>query len=232
MSRLIILSPHLDDAVFSCWHMVNRPNTTVLTVFAGVPKKGTSTLWDRLCGQADSRIMTLKRREENTEIISQTLASVKYLDFLDNQYRSTKLSPEEITKKIIKSTPRDSSYLVPLAASHFFRHPDHLLLRQVGVILNGLGRKVSFYPDLPYMGVPKKVSTLYLQRLSKRSSKLLSLTLLATFNKLSPDELLDKNKAMRSYESQYKMTNISSLGRLGFLAKRDYEVILQADKLK
>ncbi len=229
MAELIILSPHFDDAVFDCWHAINQPQATVVTVFAGLPEQGTTTLWDRLCGQADSRKMVSMRIKENNAALRETSASIKNLDFLDNQYHSAKISIDEIVKIILASTPSDSSYLAPLAGSHLFRHPDHVMLRDVGVMIKGLGKKVCFYPDLPYMSIPKNAKPQYLQKLSEQASKLLGFPVSATAKKLSQGELAAKNRAMSSYASQFNMTNITSIGRLSILAKRDYEVILQPD---
>ncbi len=41
-----ILSPHLDDAVLSCWHLLEQPGELiVINVFAGVPEDGGRLAW-------------------------------------------------------------------------------------------------------------------------------------------------------------------------------------------
>jgi hypothetical protein len=49
---MLVVSPHLDDAVLSCgrW-LAAHPGTLVVTVFAGVPSNGNRlTDWDARCG--------------------------------------------------------------------------------------------------------------------------------------------------------------------------------------
>ena len=104
MSEVIVLSPHLDDAVFNCWRTINEADddVTVLGIFAGLPEAGTSRLWDRLCGQSNSRQMVLKRRQEDKLALLNTKASIIHLDFLDNQYRSEPPKIEKIVSEIVK----------------------------------------------------------------------------------------------------------------------------------
>jgi hypothetical protein len=48
MSKPIaILSPHPDDAVLSCWHLLSDPGEArVINVFAGIPPPGRTGWWD------------------------------------------------------------------------------------------------------------------------------------------------------------------------------------------
>jgi len=51
-----ILSPHHDDAVLSCWHVLSGPGEVlVINVFAGIPgPQGGDRAWDRGAGVSDS----------------------------------------------------------------------------------------------------------------------------------------------------------------------------------
>ena len=50
----IILSPHFDDAVLSCWHLLaSAGEVLVVNVFAGEPPAGTLGWWDELAGASD-----------------------------------------------------------------------------------------------------------------------------------------------------------------------------------
>jgi hypothetical protein len=41
-ANVVIFSLHLDDAVFSCWHVLDSERAvSVMNVFAGVPPPGT-----------------------------------------------------------------------------------------------------------------------------------------------------------------------------------------------
>src|SRR3954468_1605952 len=57
MTATTILSPHLDDAVLSCWHVLTGPGeVAVVNVFAGVPPAGAPVgWWDRLSGDGGGR---------------------------------------------------------------------------------------------------------------------------------------------------------------------------------
>jgi len=87
--QLLIVSPHLDDAVFSCGTlMAMRPGVTVLTVFAGIPSApGIVTEWDRISGFGDAVEAMQSRREEDRQALGVLAAHPLWLDFLDGQYR-------------------------------------------------------------------------------------------------------------------------------------------------
>jgi hypothetical protein len=47
--RTVVVWTHLDDAVLSCWSVIDGPgDVTVVTVFTGGPEPGSLTEWDRL----------------------------------------------------------------------------------------------------------------------------------------------------------------------------------------
>ena len=65
----VILSPHLDDAVLSCWHLLSGPgDVSVINVFAGSPPPGSgASWWDRLSGATDSAARMAERLAEDRE---------------------------------------------------------------------------------------------------------------------------------------------------------------------
>ena len=226
MSSLLIISPHIDDAVFSCWRALNSTNSTVLTVFAGIPDKDHSTYWDRICGQINSIEAMNLRRAENDTILGHTKTKIQYLDFLDSQYRNYPIKMADLTNEIIKHHNLNSEILVPLAMGKPYRHKDHVLLRKVGIELLNNGFSVSFYPDLPYMTLPLIPTQDYLKQLAIKASILLSINVTATVLPLSKTQIQSKLIAAKSYQTQYKMTNLISLGRLSRQLERNYEIRL------
>src|SRR5690349_8735562 len=62
-----ILSPHLDDAVLSCWHVLTQPGVVVVVnVFAGVPASlDGPAWWDRYTGATDSLERVRERIDED-----------------------------------------------------------------------------------------------------------------------------------------------------------------------
>jgi LmbE family N-acetylglucosaminyl deacetylase len=229
MAATVILSPHLDDAVFSCWHAVDGRQVTVLTVFAGLPPAGTTRLWDRVCGQADSRRMVQARRDENKAALRHTSAAAKHLEFLDAQYRHSPPSIDELVNEILANSPAAATFMVPLAASRVWRHPDHVLVRQAGLALMRLGHPIVLYPDLPYMASPHEPTPAYLQKLCRRTASLLGVAAAARVHRFSASQQRAKRAAMKAYRSQYRQTNITSLGGLSRIARRGYEIYLIPD---
>src|SRR5579863_9874028 len=101
MAAITILSPHLDDAVCSCWHLVNQPGAEVITLFAGIPADSVSTLWDRLCGEPNGAKMMQQRLKENDKALKSSDALIRNLNFLDRQYRPDTRNISEIAESIL-----------------------------------------------------------------------------------------------------------------------------------
>ena len=62
-----ILSPHLDDAVLSLWHVLTHPGeVAVVNVFGGSPDgHAGDAWWDRLTGGEDSVVRVGERHAED-----------------------------------------------------------------------------------------------------------------------------------------------------------------------
>src|SRR3954470_7088366 len=84
----VVLSPHLDDAVWSTFSLLagDEPDVIVVTVFAGVPQ-GEAGWWDARCGITDSSEHVLARRCEDSGVLASLGCSAIHLDLLDDQYR-------------------------------------------------------------------------------------------------------------------------------------------------
>ncbi|MGE5115735.1 MAG: PIG-L family deacetylase, partial [Betaproteobacteria bacterium] len=86
---MVVVSPHLDDAVFGCGALLAaRPGSTVVTLFAGAPPAAGSirTDWDARCGFADAAEAIAARRAEDAAALALLGARPLWLDFLDGQY--------------------------------------------------------------------------------------------------------------------------------------------------
>ena len=226
MSKLIVVSPHLDDAVFSNWHSITK-GTELITVFAGLPSKGTSAWWDKLCGQKVSRQMIKSRIAENELAVNPVGAKTIYLDFLDAQYRHSIEDPKKIADEIVKQTADNDRFTFNLAGSAWC-HKDHIIVRKAGVELLNRGRNVSFYADIPYMNLPRKPYPMYIKDLERRAEKLVGRPMKAVAVDLNPDVYESKMAAVKQYKSQYAVTNITSFGRLGRYLGRRYEIEIKA----
>jgi LmbE family N-acetylglucosaminyl deacetylase len=88
MNGLLVISPHLDDAVLGCgqW-LAGHPGAVVATVFAGLPREPTqSTDWDRRCGFGSAAQALATRREEDRQALAELGAEPLWLSHVDDQY--------------------------------------------------------------------------------------------------------------------------------------------------
>lgn len=85
----MIVSPHLDDAVLSCGrYLAVTPETTVITVFAGIKKdSSTVTPWDQMCGFEPGQDVMATRRQEDRRALGLLRAIPIPMDGLDAEYR-------------------------------------------------------------------------------------------------------------------------------------------------
>jgi hypothetical protein len=144
-----ILSPHLDDAVLSCWHLLAQPgDVIVINVFAGVPaSRGALAWWDQLTGAKDSGQRVRERVEEDREALAHAGRKPVNLAFLDEQYRDAEQPLAPLAAQI-------EGRLVPgvhvYAPAAFGGHADHALVRAAALELRKRGFAVSLYADLPH----------------------------------------------------------------------------------
>ncbi len=187
----------------------------MITVFAGIPARGTTTLWDRLCGEPNSVAMMHKRIHENESVFKKIGAAHYNLSYLDSQYPSVARDIEDIARSILAHAHENTVFYAPLASGRLRRHSDHITIRELGVFLLSQGKKVSFYADIPYTLMPAHPNQDYVRRISQRASQLVGINLSAKISELDDKDQVRKREAMKQYKSQYTMINIASLGALG-----------------
>lgn len=144
-----VLSPHLDDAVLSCWHLLAQPDEViVVNVFAGVPAStGGLAWWDELTGASDSAQRLRERIEEDLEALAVAGRKPLNLGFLDQQYRAAEQPLAPLTAKIETLLGHGVHVYAPAALGG---HADHVLVRAAGLALRDRGFLVSLYADLPH----------------------------------------------------------------------------------
>ncbi|SAK60060.1 LmbE family protein [Caballeronia glebae] len=125
----LVVSPHLDDAVFSCGAMLaTSPGASVCTIFAGAPDTALVTGWDTQCGFADAHEAMRERRAEDTAALHILGARAVHLGFLDSQYAQgdAGTATREIASTI-RTVMRETScetIFIPLGLFH----SDHALV--------------------------------------------------------------------------------------------------------
>jgi GlcNAc-PI de-N-acetylase len=147
----VILSPHLDDAVLSCWHLLTQPgDVTVINIFAGAPSRNTTAWWDQYTGATDSAERVRERIAEDRRSLALAGRTPVNLDFLDDQYRETEQLLAPVTAEIARLLVPGAHIYAPGA---FASHPDHVLVRAAALELRTEGSPVTLYADLPHATV-------------------------------------------------------------------------------
>jgi LmbE family N-acetylglucosaminyl deacetylase len=172
MTKHVYLSPHLDDAVFSCGGLIAKQAAageavTILTVCAGDPPE------DLLPELARALHMVWQttgspiaaRRVEDMAASKRLGAGALHLEVFDAIYRLDKSGepiyptfddvfgplhpaecdlPQELARSLSSHCPAEARLYVPLAIGG---HVDHRLTR---LAAESLGRSLFFYRDMPY----------------------------------------------------------------------------------
>lgn len=143
----VILSPHLDDAVWSCFAILSGDAPVeVATIFAGIPPAEPGW-WDRQCGITDSAEHVRNRRAEDTAVLASLGRHARHLPLLDDQYRDAPVPAERVVEELVRELPAVSRAYAPGGIGD---HPDHLIGRDAGLLLARLGVPTTLYADYCY----------------------------------------------------------------------------------
>lgn len=195
----LVVSPHLDDAVFGCgdW-LLDHPGTAVATVFAGVPPHaGACTEWDARCGFANAAEALAERRDEDARALHLLGARPLWLDFLDSQYG---LSPavEDVARAL--GALADELGIGRLVFPLGLFHSDHLLTHRACLQLwkeRTHTLQAVAYEDCLYRNSPGA--------LQRRLAGLLADGIAATPLKCpAPRDPARKARAVQAYRSQLR----------------------------
>jgi hypothetical protein len=145
----VILSPHFDDAVLSCWQVLEAGGeVTVVNVFTASPPSGRpSAWWDRLTGARDSIARMAERRAEDEAALALAGCGAVSLGLLDDQYRAAGIEAGVVLERLRGALAPGSSLYAPAAMDE---HRDHVLVRDAALSLAGEGWPLVLYADLPH----------------------------------------------------------------------------------
>jgi LmbE family N-acetylglucosaminyl deacetylase len=128
LERVVIVSPHLDDAVLGCGRfMAAHPGVTVVTVFAGNPPvyPDPMRVWDVQSGFAPGDDVMEARRTEDAAALGVLDASPVHLDFVEHTYNpgDRPVAPAELADGLAPALAAigPSVVLVPFGLAN----PDH-----------------------------------------------------------------------------------------------------------
>ena len=208
MGRLLVISPHLADAVFACGDLLaSHPGSTVVTVFAGIPDEATMlTEWDATCGYLNARQAVLSRRREDETALHMLAARPVWLSFCDAQYaRCCRiLDVSRRLRGVLKDTTCDT-VLFPLGLFH----SDHELAHRAALLLMHDARPLRWlcYEDTFYRCIPGLVQ----QRVAQLTEAYEVAAPVLNASGLTAA----KRRAIHCYRSQLR--GLSSAGRPGHL---------------
>jgi LmbE family N-acetylglucosaminyl deacetylase len=128
LTRVLVLSPHLDDAVLGCGQLLAaHPGATVLTVFAGAPDSypDPMTWWDQLAGFESEHDPLDARRKEDARALGELRAQPLWLEFVEHQYldRDDWVRPAAIVHELEAAIRRADPTMV--VAPFGLANPDH-----------------------------------------------------------------------------------------------------------
>lgn len=226
--RLLVISPHLDDAVLSCGLLLSaNPSAVVCTVFTAPPRENMSTEWDRKSGFKDAFEAMQARQREDAAALEMLGAQPVHLPFCDAQYEQTPLLDElaEALRDTVQ-VHRPDKVIVPLGLFH----SDHTLVSDACLQLVTQMRDTEFhaYEDVPYrqmdQAVPQRI-----EELTKRGYLLSpAKDLPATVSQSVSHEQM-KREAISAYTSQLRAfgpgaeTTLYSTEKYWQLTKRQAE---------
>lgn len=153
MSEVVVVSPHLDDAVLSAWLVLaGSPPVRVVSCFAGAPDPSVRGAWDARTGSGSAPDSVAARRAEDARALGLTGSEPVHLDLLDEQYRGGCPAPyAELVRLLRDQCGRAAEVWLPAGLGG---HTDHVATRDAALSAIAPGQRVRLYADLPYAGQP------------------------------------------------------------------------------
>jgi len=194
--RLVVISPHLDDAVLGCSALLARhDDAVVVTVFAGRPSASAPLPpWDEAAGFRPGDDVIGTRRSEDRAALEILGAAPRWLPFLDAQYGESP-GVDTIVPALDSelTAARTASVCIPLGLFH----SDHVLTHVAALRLRARypGWRWLAYEEPMYRCVPGAVD----DRLASMKAAGITATPLASVPVPSR-----KAEAMACYASQLR----------------------------
>jgi LmbE family N-acetylglucosaminyl deacetylase len=128
LERVVVVSPHLDDAVLGCGRFLSaHPGGTVLTVFAGNPPAypDPMRLWDVQSGFVPGDDVMVARRREDDAALALLGATPVHLEFVEHTFNpgDRPVAPEVIAAALAPALAALNPTLV--LAPFGLANPDH-----------------------------------------------------------------------------------------------------------
>jgi LmbE family N-acetylglucosaminyl deacetylase len=160
LERLLVISPHLDDAILSCGALLlAHPGATVATLFAASPDEYTDPLneHDTDCGYQPGDDTMANRRDEDVRALAAVGATPRWLSLCQNSHVE-RLDPIAVppgaVDAIIETVAdvRPTCVFAPLGLSHVDHQACHASALAASRVANAV--PWLWYSDLPYVFIP------------------------------------------------------------------------------
>jgi LmbE family N-acetylglucosaminyl deacetylase len=175
LDRIVVVSPHLDDAVLGCGNfLAAQPGATVVTVFAGKPPAYPEPMrkWDVQGGFAPGDDVMAVRRAEDLAALAVLDATPVHLDHVEYTYNpgDRPTSPDELVESLAPALAALEPTLV--LAPFGLANPDHDVTHRACLLARDrIGADVAWwcYEDIGYKHIPGllawRVATLFRRKL-------------------------------------------------------------------
>lgn len=159
LDRIVVVSPHLDDAVLGCGRVLAaHPRSAVVTVFAGAPDAYPEPMtdWDTLSGFVPGDDVLARRRAEDADALGVLDATPRWLDFVEHQYlpRDRWVGADAVVGRLDAELRRlePTAVLVPFGLAN----PDHGVTHDAALRVRELLPEPAWfcYEDTGYKHIP------------------------------------------------------------------------------
>ena len=239
---VVVLSPHLDDAVLDCWSVLTAPGPVhVVNVLAGMPPAGKVGYYERLAGASDSAAHVQNRIADDREALGRAGRAPANLDFLALAHRRGRPEPSfrQLDAALAACVARPSCVYAPAALGSV--HPDHALVRAYALALARQGVPARLYADLPYCAVygwpswvtgrpadPRLDVDAYWAASLNGAAELCA-PARADVVRLPAGDAAAKLAAMRAYRAEFPVLDRGPVGQLSNPAIHGFEVFWTVD---
>jgi LmbE family N-acetylglucosaminyl deacetylase len=166
LERVVVVSPHLDDAVLSCGQFLTaHPGTTVVTVFCGFPPTilDPPNWWAQLSGFGPGDDVVAARRDEDRRALGRLGAVPVHLDGFaerDLQPDEPIATAEQVSDAIAATLDEldPTMVLIPMGLAN----PEHVCVHDAALIVRDRsgerGPSWIAYQDVAYHQIPGQLA--------------------------------------------------------------------------
>ncbi len=157
--RVLVFSPHFDDAAMGAGHLLlAHPGATVCTVFAGPPDEypAEPSDWDALGGFRPGDDVVALRRDEDLAALAVLGAKHHWLEFVDHQYLApdARATTDVVARALagVVDAVAPTAVVLPLGIAN----PDHVVTHDAGVQVAQQRPDLAWfaYEDAGYKHIP------------------------------------------------------------------------------